>query len=534
MEENGGAVSIAKQLASCQTRTRSQALLQLTTFLSSHPCVSDPDMLKIWKGLFYSLWHADKLPAQFRLIDRLSSLLPSLHPSPLALQYFRCFISTIRREWAGIDSLRLDKFYLLIRRFVHHLFLLFRSNSWNVELLNLLMDVLLEMTLLPSDGYPAQGVSYQICEVFLEELREFLPLTADVIGALFRPFFVVLEKTIDKVLVNKIKKSLFDCLLVNGKKKILDLGKVAESVEDVSEEIDKYGSIALKMGFSAKFLLLASEPHTVQANRKVLFGLREEFLKLEKDFEKLGIEISLPEVNVAPEAEVIAVAAAPEAHPEQVEVGVKDLMASQKKKKAKKSSDPMDREGKGKKKKKKKNGSSSLVSTEIVSGAEKDDTEISLNDTMISNLQKQFEKVAAEAGMDMDGSSFCATPLVLANGATSKKRKRAKVSSNEDSIDVSEVGKSAEKSIKKVRFAMKNNLIWKPHSPLPPQSLRLPPSAMPRGSALKKGVPPGPVREMPLVKKVKHKASLGKKGRKLAKTVSPAIKRLRKLQSLSA
>eukprot|EP00246_Nothoceros_aenigmaticus_P016537 TRINITY_DN7598_c0_g2_i1.p1 TRINITY_DN7598_c0_g2~~TRINITY_DN7598_c0_g2_i1.p1 ORF type:complete len:403 (-),score=59.44 TRINITY_DN7598_c0_g2_i1:496-1632(-) len=47
---------------------------------------------------------------------------------------------------------------------------------------------------------------------------------------------------------------------------------------------------------------------------------------------------------------------------------------------------------------------------------------------------------------------------------------------------------------KKVRFSLKNNLVWKPNSaPLPPQFMRTPPSATPRGSALKPGLLPGPL-----------------------------------------
>ncbi|XP_058113668.1 uncharacterized protein LOC131256699 [Magnolia sinica] len=543
--DEAGAPSIAKHLASCNTRTRSQALAHLTTFFSSHPSISDSDMLKIWKGLFYSLWHADKLPVQLRLIQRLSSLLLSLHPSPICLQYLRCFITTIRREWAGIDSLRLDKFYLLIRRFLRHLFLLLKSNSWDLELSNRLMDVLVEMTLLPTDSYPAQGVNYHISEAFLEELKEFLPLTADVLDALLKPFFSVLEKSTDKVLVSKIRKSMFDCLLENGKKKISDLGKGGTCVDSDDEDAEKFGIIALKMGFSAKFFKLASDPDAVQANRKVLFGLHEEFLKLEKDFEKLGVEISLPEVNVGLDTELVDVAGAPS---EQVEGNPQDRKASKKSKKAKskKQSEVGDKESKSKKKKKKKNGSSDSETTEnghvaTVNGSdiEKDDIGISFDESVISNLQKQFEKVAAEAGMEVDSTSSCAAPMVVANGKASKKRKRAKIADGkvsviEGSVGGSAAGKSGEKSAKKVRFSMKSNLVWKPHSPLPPQSLRLPPSATPRGSALKKGVPPGPVREAPLAKKVKHRGSGGKKGRKITKTVSPAIKRLRKLQSLSA
>lgn len=88
---------------------------------------------------------------------------------------------------------------------------------------------------------------------------------------------------------------------------------------------------------------------------------------------------------------------------------------------------------------------------------------------------------------------------------------------------------------KRVSFAMKNNLVWNFRNPLPPLSLRLPASVTPRGSALKKGVPPGPIRKMKTKttttttknKKVNTKAKALKKAQKLRKEK----KKLKKSQS---
>ena len=163
-----------------------------------------------------------------------------------------------------------------------------------------------------------------------------------------------------------------------------------------------------------------------------------------------------------------------------------------------------------------------------------DETNLIFNESVISNLQMQFEKVAAEVALDKDGLGSYDSPEITVRTTVSKKRKRARSADGRDTSNLSktggEDGKNIEKSAKRVRFSMKNNLVWKPHSPLPPQNLRLPPSVTPRGSALKKGIPPGPIREMPLVtRKMKQK----KKGRKGVKAISPAIKRLRKLQTRS-
>lgn len=50
--------------------------------------------------------------------------------SQVAYLYFTVFLSTIRREWFGIDRLRLDKFMMLVRKFVRALFLYLQAQKW--------------------------------------------------------------------------------------------------------------------------------------------------------------------------------------------------------------------------------------------------------------------------------------------------------------------------------------------------------------------------------------------------------------------
>ena len=44
--------------------------------------------------------------------------------------YFETFIATMEREWHGIDRLRMEKFYLLIRFMVQQTFVLLKKNLW--------------------------------------------------------------------------------------------------------------------------------------------------------------------------------------------------------------------------------------------------------------------------------------------------------------------------------------------------------------------------------------------------------------------
>merc|ERR1711893_586865 len=55
---------------------------------------------KIWKGLFYMMWHSDKLTVQDKLAKEMS---------------FSAFLLTMSREWQGLDRYRVSKFLRLVR-----------------------------------------------------------------------------------------------------------------------------------------------------------------------------------------------------------------------------------------------------------------------------------------------------------------------------------------------------------------------------------------------------------------------------------
>ncbi|KAK7388181.1 hypothetical protein VNO78_22990 [Psophocarpus tetragonolobus] len=544
MEEQGR--SLMKKLAHSNKTTREKALrVVLKSWLPSQSeALSDEDAKKLWKGLFYCMWHSDKPLVQADLVDRLSSLLLSLH-LPLSLQYFSTFLLTMRREWSGIDSLRLDKFYLLIRSFLSKFFSLMQINSWDPPLVHRLLHLFDLATFSAPDIFShTNAVNYHISSVFLQELLPFLPLNLHLLHLLFKPFISALGNLPDKVLVAKIRSGVFDVLLHMGKR-LLEVKKTGHEV-DSRDDLLLLGTVSLVMGFSGRFYEMGSSAECCQGNRKVLFALHSEFLKVEKDAANSGFHFSIPDDDPLPELVPLG--------PAQVAANGEVFNHCQKDKGV--SVDA----GKTKKKKNKNKGHTSDLAnatesyrTNVTSDNGKEnvasehvgnlnDSAVVLSENVISNLQKQFEKIAEEAGLDDEIVSACDSPEAASTtgGAVSKKRKRTKSSKGKasqssadlDGGDAEEraVAKSGEMSTKKVRFSMKNNLVWKPHNPLPPQSLRLPPSATPRGSALKKGVPPGPIREMPPPTK---KPKL-KKARKAIKGVSPSVKRLKKLKSRAA
>ncbi|GAA5986880.1 hypothetical protein JCM11641_006579 [Rhodosporidiobolus odoratus] len=100
------------------------------------------EMAKLWKGIFFCFWMSDKPLVQQALAQDLADLTLDVRPKSktrngrverfrAALCYLRGFWESVTREWAGLDRLRLDKFYLLIRRFAHVAFRLLEREGWD-------------------------------------------------------------------------------------------------------------------------------------------------------------------------------------------------------------------------------------------------------------------------------------------------------------------------------------------------------------------------------------------------------------------
>ncbi|KAL8278830.1 hypothetical protein RQP46_008701 [Phenoliferia psychrophenolica] len=155
------------------------------------------DMAKLWKGVFYCFWMSDKPLVQQALANDLALLTLAVRPKvkagrptgrvarvKSALSYLQGFWDAIVREWSGLDRLRLDKFYLLIRRFVHAGFLLLKREEWDPT------AITLYNALLTGPGGPLHvidpkiptSVAYHISDLYIDELEKSLssPLSSSI------------------------------------------------------------------------------------------------------------------------------------------------------------------------------------------------------------------------------------------------------------------------------------------------------------------------------------------------------------------
>ncbi|PSN32048.1 hypothetical protein C0J52_16701 [Blattella germanica] len=110
-------IEFAKVLAGNDKRLRDRGIKKLRKWLtvrSQGNCeFTDDDFLRIWKGLYYCMWMADKLLVQEELAEKISDLVHCFRKRHLAISFIRCFFQTMVLEWYGIDLFRYDKFMMV-------------------------------------------------------------------------------------------------------------------------------------------------------------------------------------------------------------------------------------------------------------------------------------------------------------------------------------------------------------------------------------------------------------------------------------
>ncbi|CAI7777753.1 unnamed protein product [Closterium sp. NIES-53] len=203
-----------RRLAASDEETRDQAFEVLSRWLIARKEIAEEDLLKIWKGLFYCMWHSDKPPVQANLAERMSGILISLDPD-LALLFLRTFWKTMRREWGGIDYHRLDKFYMLVRLVMRNILEFLEKREWEEEVVSDLAACVMQQGLLAEDKYRAIGLELHILDIFNELFKKSGGVDVKVVKAVLqfsKPVVGVIQTKEDGRLHKRALSSVFSGL----------------------------------------------------------------------------------------------------------------------------------------------------------------------------------------------------------------------------------------------------------------------------------------------------------------------------------
>lgn len=74
-------------------------------FVSGKRTFSKMDFIKLWKGLYFTMWFSDRPLPQQRLANTLAELV-SIVKEKNIVAFLEAFWETMAREWTNIDALR--------------------------------------------------------------------------------------------------------------------------------------------------------------------------------------------------------------------------------------------------------------------------------------------------------------------------------------------------------------------------------------------------------------------------------------------
>jgi len=218
---------------------REAALSSLRNYLSSHRSTpfSPLDLLKLWKGLFYCMWMADKPLPQQRLAVDLAGLVDIL-PEESVLPWLDTFWKTMAREWRGIDVLRMNKFLLLVRVYLGAGFRWCGSNGWkDTSRVERYLDILRETPLNARDDKIPNGMRYHVVDIYVDELDKVdeeregkMPLEK-----LLDPLGRLGKESPTKAVRERVKEALEDERLINWQERS---GKDEDEGQDEDEMMD--------------------------------------------------------------------------------------------------------------------------------------------------------------------------------------------------------------------------------------------------------------------------------------------------------
>ncbi|RSH93336.1 hypothetical protein EHS25_007690 [Saitozyma podzolica] len=205
-------IPLGKQLAHTDKSVRDRAVQSLVAFLSrggdaegsssGYVRLEESEMSKLWKGLFYCFWMSDKPLVQQALATDLAELLLQIHPSVEVehdKERFKAAVAFLDGFWRAIVR-EMDKFYLLIRRYVNATFRLLARADYE-------------------DPKVPISLGMHLADIYVEELDKVLrqpevdAAPSCPLVEVLRPHITLLARTPHQVMHNRLMTALFTPLL---------------------------------------------------------------------------------------------------------------------------------------------------------------------------------------------------------------------------------------------------------------------------------------------------------------------------------
>jgi len=249
---------------------------------------------------------SDKALVQQALASELANILLSIDNNAASFGFLEGFWRTIVREWEGIDRLRMDKYYMLIRRFVNASFRLLMRCDWDPSNFQTYNDILTKKggPMCPDDSRVPSSLRYHLADIYLEELDKVLtwdPEAGDErpprapLDTLIAPFLTLLARTPSNHTFERVMSAVLEPLIQSlappgsaeppSKKRRRLLGNEMSFVADNScvASLPSADKSSVHQALLKQVFSIASEQDTRDSNRRRLYKFWKSHLEDDDD-----------------------------------------------------------------------------------------------------------------------------------------------------------------------------------------------------------------------------------------------------------
>lgn len=122
----------------------------------------------------------------------------------------------IRREWTGIDRLRLDKYMTWVRCMVAHSLRYLAKRRWDESLVAQWTDMMTQLPL--ANNQQQRGLFLHVADIYVTELARVLEESSEdevewtVVERLLQPFWDVVSTCTDVSMVKRVEEEVLEAL----------------------------------------------------------------------------------------------------------------------------------------------------------------------------------------------------------------------------------------------------------------------------------------------------------------------------------
>ena len=293
----GKDLALARRLVDVDAKARGRALKKFRQWLNARAAVSalqgpsnpgeeggngvmtNLDMLKIMKAIYFCMWHADKPLLQEELAKNLASLIHVFKRLEDTMLFINAFFNTIQQQWSNIDKLRLDKFYLLMREFLKQCFKYLSNHEWSEVAIKSFTGTLESHPLELISEHISDGVKLHLIDIYLDELLiAYRNIPMSTLITMIEPFKPLATKSPNKIIRQSTIANIFDRVCT-----LIEKGK----------GVNLFAEKALYEEFISK---MAANKGTLESCRNKLYTVKHKLLVMTQPEAALEyMEVPLPE-----------------------------------------------------------------------------------------------------------------------------------------------------------------------------------------------------------------------------------------------